>query len=95
VENCLIFLACRYILVEFRTPDEANFALQAMHGHAFDARHQFKLNRFTDVELYANMDETYVEPQTEEFKPRVRKRRHRMIGFIPQSFLGTLAGMVG
>lgn len=43
-----------------------------MHGFQFDAKHQFLINRFTDIEKYANMDETYVEPEIEEYKPKVR-----------------------
>jgi translation initiation factor 3 subunit B len=58
--------------VEFSTPDEALFALDAMNGHNFDAKHTFSVNRFSDVEKYANMDEAYVEPEKEEYKPRVR-----------------------
>lgn len=47
------------------------FALNAMHGHPFDARHTFLVNRFTDIERYANLDETYAEPEPEEYKPKV------------------------
>ena len=42
-----------------------------MDGHQFDSKHTFLVNRFTDIEQYANMDETYVEPKTEEFHPKV------------------------
>jgi hypothetical protein len=42
-----------------------------MNNHPFDAKHTFKLNRFSDVERYANMNETFVEPETEEYAPRV------------------------
>jgi hypothetical protein len=42
-----------------------------MHGHPFDSKHTFLLNRFTDIEQYANMDETYVEPKTEDYHPKV------------------------
>ena len=52
--------------------DDANLALSTMHNHPFDAKHTFKLNRFTDIERFADMDETYVEPETEEYTPRVR-----------------------
>lgn len=46
-------------------------ALATMHNHPFDAKHQFKVNKFTDIEKYADLDETYVEPETEEYTPRV------------------------
>ncbi|KAF7967182.1 hypothetical protein HWV62_35608 [Athelia sp. TMB] len=63
-----------YIFIEFRGVDEASFALAALDGHPFDARHTFKINRFSDIEKYTNMDETYVEPKAEEYKPREHLR---------------------
>ncbi|KAJ7169985.1 eukaryotic translation initiation factor eIF2A-domain-containing protein [Mycena filopes] len=57
-----------------KTVDDANLALGAMHNHPFDAKHQFKVNRFTDIERYADMDETYIEPETEEYAPREHLR---------------------
>lgn len=42
-----------------------------MDGFPFDARHTFKINHFTDIERYAELDETYVEPKAEEYQPRV------------------------
>lgn len=32
--------------------------------------HQLSVNRFGDVEKYSNMNDTYVEPEQEEYKPR-------------------------
>jgi len=58
--------------MEFKTADEALFALAAMQGFQFDAKHTFVINRFSDIEQYANMDPVYVEPQPEEYKPKVR-----------------------
>lgn len=43
-----------------------------MNGHPFDATHTFFVNRFTDIEKFADMDETYVEPQQEEYVAKVR-----------------------
>jgi hypothetical protein len=60
-----------YVFVEFRNAEDADFARQAMDGFAFDRAHTFRVNRFTDIENYANMEETYAEPEVEEFKPRV------------------------
>ena len=59
------------MFVELRSADDANLALAAMHNHPFDAKHQFKVNRFTDIERYDSLDETYVEPELEEYTPRV------------------------
>ncbi|KAJ7925889.1 eukaryotic translation initiation factor eIF2A-domain-containing protein [Mycena leptocephala] len=63
-----------YIFVEFKNADDANLALAAMHNHPFDAKHTFKVNRFTDIERYEKMDETYIEPETEEYAPREHLR---------------------
>lgn len=62
----------RFMFVEFRNVDDAEIALGTMHNHPFDAKHTFKANRFTDIERYADLDETYVEPELEEYTPRVR-----------------------
>ncbi|KAF7347746.1 Eukaryotic translation initiation factor 3 subunit B [Mycena venus] len=35
---------------------------------------QFKVNKFTDIERYEKMDETYIEPETEEYTPREHLR---------------------
>jgi hypothetical protein len=82
----LILSSFSFMFAEFKNADDANLALVAMHNHPFDARHQFKVNRFTDIERYEKMDETYVEPETEEYTPRVVFSNP-----LPNSFL-TLAG---
>jgi translation initiation factor 3 subunit B len=61
----------RYIFITFHNADDAMFGLQAMNSFAFDSRHTFKINRFTDIESFAEMDETYEDPEVEEYKPRV------------------------
>ena len=60
-----------YIFVDAGSADAATFAISAMHGHPFDSKHTFLINRFGDIEQYANMDEAYVEPRIEEFHPKV------------------------
>lgn len=57
--------------MEFKNADDASRALATMNGHPFDAKHIFMINRFTDFERYLNLDETYVEPEPEEYKPKV------------------------
>jgi hypothetical protein len=59
------------MFVDFKNVDDANLALATIHGHPFDAKHTFKVNRFSDIEKYAELDETYVEPELEEYTPRV------------------------
>ncbi|KAG6863961.1 hypothetical protein C0993_009756, partial [Termitomyces sp. T159_Od127] len=63
-----------YAFVDFRTVDDANLALTAVNNHPFDSKHTFKLNRFTDIPGYANMDESYSDPKYEEFKPKEHLR---------------------
>lgn len=70
--------------MEFKNADDAAYALAAMNGHPFDARHTFYINRFIDVEKYVNLDETWVEPEPEPYKPkvcslRIRKPETRLI----------------
>ncbi|KAH8981791.1 translation initiation factor eIF-3b [Lactarius hatsudake] len=57
----------RYAFIEFRNADAATYALNELNGHPFDAKHTFLVNRFTDIEKFADLDETYVELQREEY----------------------------
>ena len=43
-----------------------------MDGYPFDKRHKFAVNRFTDVEKLADLDEQYKAPEEEEYQDRVR-----------------------
>ncbi|TFK30543.1 translation initiation factor eIF-3b, partial [Coprinopsis marcescibilis] len=63
-----------YAFVELRNVDEANAAIAAMDNHPFDSKHTFRVNKFTDVERFANLDEEYVEPEEEEYVPREHLR---------------------
>jgi hypothetical protein len=67
----LIHPAYSYMFVTLRNYDDAMFAQQAMNHLAFDSKHTFKINKFTDIEDFADMDETYEEPEVEEYQPRV------------------------
>lgn len=72
-----LLIVCSYIFIEFRNAEEAAMAIAILNNHAFDSKHTFKLNLFTDIERFANLDETYVEPKTEEYQPRVREQHMR------------------
>ena len=63
----------RFMFVEFRHVDDANLAISALNGHPFDAKHTFRVNHFTDIERYVGMDEAYVEPELEDYIPRVSR----------------------
>ncbi|EIW86614.1 translation initiation factor eIF-3b [Coniophora puteana RWD-64-598 SS2] len=63
-----------YIFVDLGNPDAAAFAVSALNDYPFDSRHTFSVNRFTDIEKYASLDETYVEPEIEEYQPKEHLR---------------------
>ena len=57
--------------MEFGSPQEAAHAIATMNGHPFDARHTFTVNLFTDIEKFATLDESFVEPKAQEYRPKV------------------------
>ena len=61
----------RFAFMEFNTAEEAAYAVNAMHGVPLDSKHTFHLNYFTDIEKYAELDETFVEPEPEVYQPKV------------------------
>lgn len=61
-----------YLFMEFKTAEEANYVMGAMNGFAFDKKHTFAVNRFTDIERFANLGEKYVEPEIDPYTPQVR-----------------------
>ncbi|KAN0060482.1 Translation initiation factor 3 subunit b [Thecaphora frezii] len=63
-----------YIFIEMASPEDAAQAIRLMDGYAFDKKHRFAVNRFTDIEKLANLSETYVEPEEEEFQPKEHLR---------------------
>lgn len=78
----------RYLFMEFKDPDEATYALGAMQGFPFDKRHTFVINRFSDIERFASMDPIYVEPEPEEYKPRVGFLSSQVLSYL-YIFIGT------
>lgn len=63
----------RFVFMEFKSADDAMYALNVMNGHPFDAKHTFLVNRFSDVERFAELDETFVEPEPEEYQSKVQR----------------------
>ncbi|PWN47621.1 translation initiation factor eIF-3b [Violaceomyces palustris] len=63
-----------YIFIEMASPEDAALAIRLMDGYAFDKKHRFSVNRFTDVEKLANLSEEYVEPPEEEYKSKEHLR---------------------
>ena len=83
-----------FVFMEFKTVEDAMFAISAMHGHPFDAKHTFLVNRFTDIEKYQDVDEVFVPPEAEVYEPRVCLRGVRQMHGSLNYYLGTLAGVV-
>jgi translation initiation factor 3 subunit B len=65
---------CSYVFIEYDTPVQAAAAIKTKEGYALDKSHKLRVNRFTDVEKYTNMSDTYVEPEVE---PYVKKEHLR------------------
>ncbi|TRM65679.1 eukaryotic translation initiation factor eIF2A-domain-containing protein [Schizophyllum amplum] len=63
-----------FLFIDFRNNEEAAMAIAILNNHPFDSKHTFKLNLFTDIERFGEIDETYVEPKTEEYTPREHLR---------------------
>lgn len=66
------FRFTRYLFMEFKTREDAEYAINALNDVPFDSKHTFRLNHFLDVEKYTEMDPTYAEPKSEVYKPGVR-----------------------
>ena len=56
-----------YVFIEYATPEQAAAAIKSKNGHALDKSHKLRVNRFTDIEKYANLSEHYVEPEIEPY----------------------------
>lgn len=69
--DLLVLKKRSFVFIDLGNPDSAAFAASAMHGHPFDSKHTFYINRFSDIERYTNMDETYVEPKVEDYRAKV------------------------
>jgi hypothetical protein len=82
--------------MELASAEDAALAIRTMDGFPFDKRHKFAVNRFTDVEKLANLDEQYQEPEEEEYKDRVRDNCSRGRVILEEYgltiFLFTLSG---
>ncbi|THH31902.1 hypothetical protein EUX98_g2282 [Antrodiella citrinella] len=63
-----------YLFVDFKTADDAVYGIAALQEYQFDSKHRFYLNRFTDIERYASLDETYHEPEPEPYTTKEHLR---------------------
>ncbi|CAG8445506.1 7837_t:CDS:2 [Ambispora leptoticha] len=56
-----------YLFIEFETPEQANLAVKQLDNYPMDKNHVLAVNRFTDIEKYSQIQDTYVEPEEEKF----------------------------
>ncbi len=58
------------MFIEMRSAQDATTAIKLMDQFAFDKRHRFFVNRFTDIEKLAALDEAYTAPAIEGYKDK-------------------------
>lgn len=58
------------MFIEMGSPQDATTAIKLLDQYAFDKKHRFSVNRFTDIEKLANLDEEYQEPAIEPFQEK-------------------------
>lgn len=69
-----IKLTSRFLFVEFETPEQATNAIKQLDGFRMDKTHTLAVNRLTDIEKYANVDDEYVEPEFDDYSDREHLR---------------------
>ncbi|TDL19507.1 translation initiation factor eIF-3b [Rickenella mellea] len=63
-----------FVFIECASAEDTAVALIAFEGYPFDSKHSFQVNLFLDIVRFANMDEKFVTPATEEYS---LKSHHR------------------
>src|SRR5690554_583185 len=61
----------RFMFIEFENAEQANLAVKLIDGFKMDKSHTLAVNRFTDVEKYAAVEEEFHAPAEEEFIEKV------------------------
>ncbi|KAJ1554947.1 Translation initiation factor 3 subunit b, partial [Nowakowskiella sp. JEL0078] len=56
-----------FMFIDFDTPEIAARAVREGNGHKMDKVHILAVNMFDDIELFTNVDDEFVEPETETF----------------------------
>ena len=56
-----------YAFVTLTTPASVKKALKSLNGYKLDKSHVLQVNLFDDIEKFANLDETFIEPKPEKF----------------------------
>ena len=58
------------MFVEFENEEQAALAIKQGDGYKLDKNHTFSMIKFDDIDAFANMEDEFVEPTIEEFKPK-------------------------
>ncbi len=61
------FTSKGYLFVEYETPEQAINAVKTLNGKKLDKAHTLLVNKFTDVEKYAAVDDEFKQPQEESY----------------------------
>ncbi|KAJ1979258.1 Translation initiation factor 3 subunit b [Dimargaris cristalligena] len=59
-----------YLFMEFNTPEQASAAIKQLDGFKLDKTHILAVHKYTDVERYATMNDTYKEPVIPPYEER-------------------------
>ncbi|KAI8459008.1 translation initiation factor eIF-3 subunit 9 [Phakopsora pachyrhizi] len=59
-----------YLFIEMDTPQDADRAVRNLHDYPFDKKHRFTVIKFTEVERFSSIPESFVPPSLEVYKPR-------------------------
>ncbi|KAG0145988.1 hypothetical protein CROQUDRAFT_657918 [Cronartium quercuum f. sp. fusiforme G11] len=59
-----------YLFIELDNPQDADRAVRNLHDYPFDKKHRFTVIRFTEVERYSHVPDTFIAPVLEGYKPR-------------------------
>ena len=60
-----------FMFVTLANPAEAQQFQRTMHEHSFDKKHTFRVIPFSEVDRYDGLQEMWVEPQEEDWAPKV------------------------
>lgn len=63
-----------FAFIEFKTAEMANTAIDSANGYKLTKTNTLSVSKFDDIPVFANLDETYVDPEIEPFEEREHLR---------------------
>jgi translation initiation factor 3 subunit B len=61
---------CGFCFITFKTAEDAKLAIALTQGYKLDAKHNFRVSPYSDLEKYHKLPDVYVQPEAPPFKPR-------------------------